>query len=86
MHSPYDNRHYIIFNITEINVVDFSQILETSQDTIRLSVDETKTVVKYKGDMPSSIVALTTKEGPYTHEEILPIMQTPEWNNPDDIE
>ena len=83
----YNNNHtYIIFSMTEINVVDFSQVLETSQDTVRLSVDGTKTVVKYDGDMPSSIVALTTKEGPYTHEEILSIMQTPEWNNPDDIE
>ena len=83
----YNNNHtYIIFNMTEISVVDFPQILETSQDTIRLSVDGTKTVVKYDGDMPSSIVALTTKEGPYTHEEILSIMQTPEWYNPDDIE
>jgi hypothetical protein len=83
----YNNNHtYIIFSMTEINVVDFSQVLETSQDTVRLSVDGTKTVVKYDGDMPSSIVALTTKEGPYTHEEILSIMQTPEWYNPDDIE
>jgi hypothetical protein len=83
----YNNSHtYIIFSMTEINVVDFSQVLETSQDTVRLSVDGTKTVVKYDGDMPSSIVALTTKEGPYTHEEILSIMQTPEWYNPDDIE
>jgi hypothetical protein len=83
----YNNNHtYIIFSMTEINVVDFSQVLETSQDTVRLSVDGTKTVVKYDGDMPSSIVALTTKEGPYTHEEILPIMQTPEWYNPNDIE
>ena len=85
MHSPYDNRHYIIFNMTEINIIDFSQILETSQDTIRLSVDETKTVVKWNGDTPSSIAALTTLEGPYTHSEILVIMHTPEWNNPDDI-
>lgn len=84
MHSPYDNRHYIIFNMTEINVLDFSQILETSQDTIRLSIDETKTVVKWNGDMPSSVAALTTTEGPYTHDEILVIMQTPEWNNPNE--
>jgi len=70
--------------MTEINVLDFSQILETSQDTIRLSIDETKTVVKWNGDMPSSVAALTTTEGPYTHDEILVIMQTPEWNNPNE--
>jgi len=70
--------------MTEINVLDFSQILETSQDTIRLSIDETKAVVKWNGDMPSSVAALTTTEGPYTHDEILVIMQTPEWNNPNE--
>jgi hypothetical protein len=29
--------------------------------------------------------SLTTKEGPYTYEEILTILQTPEWTSPDPI-
>jgi len=33
--------------------------------------------------MPSSVVSLETKVGPYSHTEILEILSTPEWTNPD---
>jgi len=46
-------------------------------------VDETKTFVKWDGQsVPSSVQSLTTKEGPYTYEEILDILSTPEWSSP----
>lgn len=82
MHSEYDNRHYVIFDVTELSTIDFSQVLETNQDTVRKSIDETKTFVKYDGSIPSSVSSLTTKEGPYTYDEILIILATPEWTNP----
>ena len=70
----------MIFNISELPLIDFTQVLETSIDTVRKSVDETKTFVKWDGDVtPSSVDSLTTKEGPYTYEEILNILQGPEW-------
>ena len=75
----YQNRQYVIFSTTELDQVDFSQVLETSKDTVRKSVDETLTFVKFEGDMPSTVEALTTKQGPYTHEEILAILATEEW-------
>ena len=75
----YNNRNFMIFNVSELNTIDFTQVLETSLDTVRKSVDETKTFVKWDGDMPSSVSSLTTKEGPYNYEEILTILATPEW-------
>lgn len=79
----YQNREYMIFNVSELSNIDFSQVLETSIDTVRKSVDGTKTFVKWNGDIvPSSVESLTTKEGPYTYEEILDILNTPEWNPP----
>ena len=79
----YANREFMIFNVSELPNVNFNQVLETSIDTVRKSVDETKTFVKWDGEtIPSSIEALTTKEGPYTYEEILAILATPEWTNP----
>ena len=81
--SKYD-RKYIIFNVSELSTLDFSQVLETSIDTINYNIAETQTVVKYVGDMPSSIQALTTKEGPYTHSEIITILDGPTWNDPND--
>jgi hypothetical protein len=75
----YNNRNFMIFNVSELNTIDFTQVLETSLNTVRKSVDETKTFVKWDGDMPSSVSSLTTKEGPYNYEEILTILATPEW-------
>jgi hypothetical protein len=70
----------MIFNVSEVDSVNFNEVLETSQDTIRKSVDETKTFVKWDGETtPTSVDSLTTKEGPYTYNEILTILSTPEW-------
>jgi len=77
----YNNRHFMIFSVTELNQIDFTQVCETSIDTVRKSVDETKTFVKWDGEgIPTSVENLTTKEGPYTYEEIVIILSTSEWS------
>ena len=78
----YENRSFAIFSTTEIDQVDFSLVCETSADTLRKSVDETKTFVKWNGEQPEFVSELTTLEGPYTHAEILEILSTPEWSAP----
>ena len=79
----YESRQFMIFNVSEITNVDFSQVLETSAETVRKSVDETKTFVKWDGEtVPASVESLTTKEGPYTYDEIVAILATPEWTDP----
>ena len=80
--QEYDNREFMIFNVSELDQIDFTKVLETSVDTVRKSVDETKTFVKWDGAMPECVTNLTTKEGPYTYEEILVILATPEWTDP----
>jgi hypothetical protein len=72
----------MIFNVSELPNIDFTQILETSIDTVRRSVDGTLTFVKWDSNtIPTSIDALTTKEGPYTYEEILTILATDVWTS-----
>lgn len=79
----YDNREFMIFNVSELGTIDFNQVLETSADTVRKSVDETKTFVKWDGQViPQCVQDLTTKEGPYTYNEMLNILSTPEWTDP----
>ena len=73
---------YITINMSEIALVDFNQVLETSEETVRLSVDGLQTVLKWEGAEPSFVSTLSSYEGPYTHEEILVIMATPEWTDP----
>ena len=83
LQQDYDNRQFMIFNVSELDQIDFTQVLETSIDTVRKSIDETKTFVKWDlPEMPSSVYALTTKEGPYTYDEMLNILATPEWTDP----
>jgi hypothetical protein len=75
----YENREFIIFNVSEIYLIDFSKVQETSEETLRKSIDNTKTFVKWDAETPEFINSLTTKEGPYTYLEILNILSTPEW-------
>ena len=78
----YEIRQFMIFNVSELNLIDFTQVLETSIDTVRRSIDGTKTFVKWDGNTtPSSVDSLTTKEGPYTYDEILTILNGPEWTS-----
>jgi hypothetical protein len=79
--QDYPNREFMIFNVSELPLIDFTQVHETSQDTVRRSVDATLTFVKWDGAIPSSVEALTTKQGPYTYDEILTILSGPEWTS-----
>jgi hypothetical protein len=73
-------KYYVIFNVSELDKIDFSQVFETSAETVRKSVDGTLTFVKYKDEeMPSSVASLETKQGPYSYTEIIEILSTSEW-------
>jgi len=78
----YEQRNFAIFSTTEIDKIDFNLVLETSAETLRKSVDETKTFVKWDGEAPEFVSELTTLEGPYTYAEILDILSTSEWTAP----
>lgn len=117
-----ENRQYMIFNISEVDLINFNEVLQTSVETLRKSNDGTKAFVKWdiklitdsidpllarpvldeNGQImeieseilvesnqeiyiPESIKALTTKEGPYTHAEILTILASSEWTSPNPI-
>ena len=76
-------RTYIIINTTEVGLVNFNEVLETSEATLRISVDGLQTVLKWEGSEPSFVATLSSYDGPYTHSEILAIMATPAWTPPD---
>jgi len=78
----YTDRNFMIFNVSELNNIDFTVVLETSVDTVRKSVDGTKTFVKWDGTTPTCVTNLTTKEGPYEWAEIISILTGSEWNAP----
>ena len=82
MHSPFDHRHFMIFDVSELGNVDFNQVLETSSETVRLNISGSQTFVKWEGETtPSSVDSLTTKEGPYSYTQILNILTGSAWTS-----
>ena len=76
----YEQRNFMIFSTSETGSIDFSEVLETSAETLRLSVDGSKSFVKWDSEIiPTTVDSLTTKEGPYTYEEIRTILTGSEW-------
>jgi hypothetical protein len=84
--NTYDNRKFMIFNVSEIDTINFDEVMETSKDTVRVSLDTTKTFVKWDGDIPPSVGNLQTSEGPFTYKEMLDILSSTEWTNNESIE
>jgi len=72
-------RNYVIIDASEVSSVNFDQVLETSADTLRFSLDGSKTFVKFEGDTPSFLAGKTAN----THSEMLTILAGEEWTDPD---
>lgn len=73
-------KEFMIFDCIELVNIDFTEVMETSIETVRKSIDGTKTFVKWDSiEIPKSVENLKTKEGPYTYDEISIILQSPEW-------
>lgn len=68
-------KKYVIIDSSEVSNVDFAQVVETSPDTLRYSLDGTKTFVKFEGDTPSFLEGKTQ----YTNEEMLNVLSDAEW-------
>ena len=82
MTENFEDRTFMVFNVGELPKIDFSQVSETSAETVRKSFDQTMTFVKWEGSMPECIGLLTTGQGPYSHEEALVLLSAPEWAPP----
>ena len=67
-------RKYVIINRDEVESIDFSQVLETNENTLRYKLDGSQTFVKFEGDTPSFLEGKTT----YTLDNMRSIL-----NNPD---
>ena len=72
---------YSIIDINDLPKVDFTQVGETTPNTIRKSLDNSKFVLKWDQTptfiTDGTIVPLQI----LTHSECLEIMETPEWSN-----
>jgi hypothetical protein len=77
------NLTYNTIAIADLNSIDFTQVEETSTETIRKSIDKTQFVIKWE-TQPSFIADGTVVPlGSYTHEQCVELMGTSFWSIPD---
>ena len=66
-----NNRKYVILNASEINTVDFTQVLQTNKSSLRYTSDGSKFLLKYEGTQPSFLSGKTE----YSYSEILDLIR-----------
>ena len=76
-----NERKYVIIAASEVNKVDFTQVMESSVETLRYSIDGLYTFVKFEGETPSFFGTINDKSPEYTHSEILDILAGPNWTS-----
>ena len=76
-------RNYITINISQAEN-DYSQVIETSIETIRKSLDGTEFLAKWEGDTPETIsnVPDSEKSQEMNSVQAYALMRTPEWTTP----
>lgn len=78
--------HYAIINTSDLSNIDFSQIGETSAETLRYNLAGTEFVIKWNSTptfiSDGTVVPVST----LTHAEALALMATAEWSQPEPVE
>ena len=69
------SRKYVVIDSSDVSQVDFSKVLETSEDTLRWAVDGSQTFVKFEGAIPDFLVCKTQ----LTYGEMLNLLESPTW-------
>jgi hypothetical protein len=70
----YENRKWAIITLSDYNEAQLQRLvdnaIQTSVNTLKKSLDNTKTILKWDGNTPSCFEGMDT----YTHSEILAIL------------
>ena len=84
----HNNKTYAVINLTDISLIDFSQIAQSSASTIRKSLDNTQFVIKWQEGYEPTFISDGTviPVGTYDHHAILELMATPAWSEPIEVE
>ena len=72
----YDNRKWVIVNVVDIADEMIDNAIQTSMDTLKKSLDDSKAILKWDGNTPSCFDGMTT----YSHSEILEELIKSEWS------
>ena len=79
--SRFPNRRWLVIPASEVANVDFNQVLESSADSLRYSVDETETFIKYEVTVVEETYTQTFTD-PETQEEITTTVEAGTYGRP----
>ena len=72
--------NYTILNTDELSSVNFDEVNETSENTLRYNNAKTEFLLKFEGETPSFLEGKTL----YDYNGIMEILNSPEWTQPTD--
>ena len=72
--------NYTILNTDELSSVNFNEVQETSENTLRYNNSKTEFLLKFEGETPSFLEGKTL----YDYNGIMEILNSPEWTQPTD--
>ena len=73
----YENRHWVIVDVSAITEEMISNAIQSSMETLRKTLDGNKAILKWEGDTPSCFDGMTV----YSHSEIRTELRTSEWSS-----
>ncbi len=72
----FSDRKWVIVNVVDVTDEMIKNANQTSMDTLKKSLDDSKAILKWDGDTPSCFEGMTT----YSHSEIKTELSGDEWN------
>ena len=78
--------HYAIIQTSDLSNIDFSQIGETSENTLRYNLAGTEFVIKWNTTPTFISDGSVVPVSELTHAEALALMATAEWSEPEPVE
>lgn len=79
--SRFPNRRWLVIPASEVENINFNQVLESSADSLRYSIDETQTFVKYEVTVVEEAYTETHID-PETNEETTTTVQAGVYGRP----
>jgi len=68
--KSYNNTIYTIISASDVENIDFNQVEQTSENSLRFSKDSEYALLKFKGETPSFLEGISQ----YSHSEIITIL------------
>ena len=69
---------YVIIDSSQKDNINFSEVSETGESTLRYSLDGSQIFLKFEGSTPSFLEGVTQ----YTLNQVLSILESSEWTAP----